>query len=533
MGRTVTPASRSRGAGEVIGTVGVFRDFTREAELDQMKNDFISIASHELRTPLTSIRGYLDLVLMGAAGPINQQQHDFLQIVHENTDRLHELANDLLDISRIESGRAELDVAVVSPRTLIDEVSTLFRNQFEAKGLDLVIDTPDDLPEILADPTRLTEVLRNLVSNAYKYTREGSVTIRARVADGFILIDVQDTGIGISKSDMEKLFTRFFRADDPLVREQSGTGLGLNIAQSLVEMHGGRIWAESEVGVGTTFTVALPLPGTSLTPPDAAHLRQLTKTGSLTPGNAPHILVVDNEPDIAYLFKSQLEAEGYRVNIAMQGRQVLSMARELRPDLITLDLLMDVDGLAVLKQLKDDPITADIPVVIVSVLPQKGHGLALGAADYLIKPLDAGELQDAIKRVLGSSDGTGPSRLLVVDDDPDIRHWLELALAHQGYEVMLASDGAEGLELVNARTPDLILLDLMMPGMDGRKMLKTLRQQEHTRDLPVIVLTAVPFDSDEERNQILTTGVTKLLHKPVTAEELADEIANVLTTKPA
>jgi len=511
--------------GEVTGTVGVFRDFTREAELDRMKNDFISIASHELRTPLTSIRGYLDLVLMGAAGPIDAQQRSFLQIVKENTDRLHELVNDLLDISRIESGRVELDVNVVSLPGLIKEVTTLFRNQFQAKGLNLIVDVPEDLPQILADSARLSQVFRNLVSNAYKYTSDGSVIIQAHAADGSVRIDIQDSGIGISKADLDKLFTRFFRAEDPLVREQAGTGLGLNITKSLVEMHGGKIWAESTVGAGTTFSVALPVPGVS---PGVTSKQPAGRVPVTTNSAGAHILVVDNEPDIAQLLKTQLEFAGYKVDTAAKGTEVLAEARRLKPDLITLDLLMDIDGLAVLKQLKEDPSLADTPVIVISVLPSKERGLTLGAADYLIKPLDGDELRSAIERVLGPCDKANHTQLLVVDDDPDIRHWLELALGHEGFDVKVARDGVEALSEIDANMPDLVLLDIMMPVMDGREMLRVLREQERTRDLPVIVLTAVPFGSEEERDQILNMGVTKLLRKPVTAEQLADEIGAAL-----
>lgn len=510
---------------EVTGTVGVFRDFTREAELDRMKNDFISIASHELRTPLTSIRGYLDLVLMGATGPIGAQQRNFLQIVDENTNRLHELVNDLLDISRIESGQVEIDSTVVSLRGLIDEVTTLFQNQFEAKGLDLIVDVPEDLPKILADPARLSQVFRNLVSNAYKYTHDGSVVIRAREADGSIQIDIQDSGIGIAKADMDKLFTRFFRAEDPLVREQSGTGLGLNIAKSLVQIHGGKIWVESEIGAGTTFSVAMPVPGFGF---GLTGRKPVTSAPTTTHPTGAHILVVDNEPDIAQLIKTQLESAGHTVDTVTVGAQVLSEARSFKPDLITLDLLMDIDGLVVLKQLKDDPMLADTPVIVVSVMHNKERGLTLGAADYLVKPFDVGELLSTIERVLGRCDETSQARLLVVDDDRDIRHWLELALAREGFGVRVAEDGAEALREIDAEMPDLVLLDLMMPVMNGREMLEVLREQEETRDLPVIVLTAVTFDNAEEQNQILNMGVTKFLHKPVTAEQLAEEIEAVL-----
>jgi signal transduction histidine kinase len=229
-----------------------------------MKTDFVSIVSHELRTPMTSIRGYLDLLLMGAPGPLNEQQVRFMQVARDNTERLQELVNDLLDLSRIESGKIELDMQVISLPDIIDHVAGSLRNQFDSRGLFLTLDIASDLPRILGDPLRISQIVTNLLSNAYKYTAQGGVTIRARQTGDFLQVDVIDTGVGISLQDQQNLFTRFFRSEDPFVREQSGTGLGLNITQSLIEIHGGTIWVESEPGVGSTFSFTLPLPGTGL-----------------------------------------------------------------------------------------------------------------------------------------------------------------------------------------------------------------------------------------------------------------------------
>jgi PAS domain S-box-containing protein len=261
---SVSFASVRDTSGLVTGTVAVFRDFTREAELERMKTDFVSIVSHELRTPMTSIRGYLDLLLMGAPGPLNEQQVRFMQVARDNTERLQELVSDLLDLSRIESGKIELDMQVVSLPDIIEDVAGSMKNQFDSKGLTLTLDIAADLPQILGDPLRISQIVTNLLSNAFKYTAQGGVTTRARQVGDFLQVDVADTGVGISPQDQQNLFTRFFRSEDPFVREQSGTGLGLNITQSLIEIHRGTIWVESEPGVGSTFSFTLPLPGTRL-----------------------------------------------------------------------------------------------------------------------------------------------------------------------------------------------------------------------------------------------------------------------------
>jgi PAS domain S-box-containing protein len=519
---------------EVTGTVAVYRDFTREAEIDQMKSDFVSIVSHELRTPLTAIKGYLDLLLLGAAGPITQQQQNFLEIAKGNAGRLHGLVSDLLDLSRIESGRAELDLQVVVLPQIVEQVVDTLRYEFEVRDLALTIDVPPDLPELFGDPVRITQILTNLLSNAYKYTSAGSVTLRVRQIQGALQVDVADTGLGISGSDQEKLFTRFFRARDTMVRQQAGTGLGLNITQSLIELHGGDIWVESEPGKGSTFSFTLPLPAGLVRVPEATG-REPVETDiheSMAIPAGPWILVVDDDPDVAKLFHLQLQKEGYRVSVVNQGSRVVDVARQLQPELITLDLLMDVDGITVLKQLKADPVTAAIPVVVVSVVAEPHEGLALGAADYLIKPLDEGELLSCVRRVLEPrEDGIG-DKILVVDDETDIVGWLKLSLNHYGYQVTEAYDGIQALAAVANDTPDLILLDLRMPHMDGRTTIQRLRQQEEGRHIPIIVLSADAVGDEAERARMAEMGVQEFLRKPVALESLVGEVRRHLETEP-
>ncbi len=526
--------------GEGAGTVAVFRDFTREAEVDRMKSDFVSIVSHELRTPLTSIKGYLDLVLMGASGPISKQQESFLKISKDNSERLHELVSHLLDISRIESGKVELDVQVVSLADAVNRVASSLRKEFLDRGLTLTVDVPPSLPEIFGDRSRIVQILTNLLSNAYKYTEEGGATVRARVVGNFLQIDIADTGVGILKEDQDKLFGRFFRAEDAMVRQQPGSGLGLNITKSLVELHGGRIWVESEPGVGSTFSFTLPLPAglvevaavekaEAIEPvPEAVDTAKLP---AVPIPAGPWVLVVDDEVDVASLFRIQLERAGYRVTVVNKGSRVVQVARQLRPELITLDLLMEVDGLSVLQALKTDPATADIPVVVISVIPEPAKGLSLGAVGYLVKPLDEGELLACVRSVLERLDGGSRNKILVVDDEIDIVGWLKHSLTHYGFEVFEAYDGIQALEAVGANNPDLILLDLRMPRMDGRTTMRRLREQEETRHIPIIVLSANPVTDEGERAQMLDMGVREFLDKPITIERLVRELEKHLVVR--
>jgi signal transduction histidine kinase/CheY-like chemotaxis protein len=519
--------------GAVSGTVAVFRDFTREAEIDRLKSDLVSIVSHELRTPLTSIKGYLDLVLMGASGPLSKQQSSFLEIARNNSERLSEMIAELLDLSRIESGRIELDVQVVSVSEIVGRVNDSLRKSFQDRDLGLALDIPHDLPEVFGDPGRIAQILTNLLSNALKYTRTGGATVRVCQTGSALQIDVADTGVGISVEDQEKLFTRFFRAEDAAVRQQPGTGLGLNITKALVEMHGGEIWVESEPGVGSTFSFTLPLPAGLVEVPVPGGIEPaepsplplgMPRPAALPIPSGPWILVVDDNAEVARLFEHQLKKEGYRVAVETQGSQVVQVARQLKPELITLDLLMDVDGLTVLRQLKTDPVTADIPVVIVSVIPEPTAGLSLGATDYLTKPLNEGDLLACIQGVLDPLDSPERRKILVVDDEIDIVGWLKHSLTHFGFRVDEAYDGIQALEAVAADKPDLILLDLKMPRMDGRTTIRRLREQEETRSIPIVVLTAHPVSDETERTQMERMGVREFLNKPVKAEQLIEEV---------
>ena len=346
---------------EFLGTVSVFRDVTAEVEADRAKTEFVSMVSHELRTPMTSIKGYADLLLMGAAGKLMEEQRRFLSIIKKNTDRLAMLVNDLLDLSRIESGRVALSPEMVRVEGIIAQIVAAMEGRAGDKGLTLRSDVPYTLPEIMADPDRVAQILTNLVENACLYTPTGGeIVVSARVYSDEVHISVRDTGIGIAPEDQRKVFDRFFRAEHPLVQETPGTGLGLSIVKSLVEMHGGRVWVESRLGKGSTFTFTLP---------------------TAEAGQAEKVLVVEGDFDVARRIQLRLAGDGREVLIAQRGDEALEMAQRERPDLIALDMLLpDADGFAILEELKSNPTTREIPVVAVSELPDQGEYSRLGNA---------------------------------------------------------------------------------------------------------------------------------------------------------
>ncbi len=513
---------------EYLGSVSVFRDITREVEADRAKTDFVSTVSHELRTPMTSIKGYADLMLLGAAGQVNETQQRFLSVIKANADRLSVLVNDLLDISRIESGRVKLDIKPVSIESIIEQVAASLRGKIEEKKLTLRLSLPEEeLPRVYGDRDRVIQVLTNLVGNAYQYTPSGgSITVKAHQLDGFVQIDVIDTGIGIAPEYQAKVFDRFFRADDPLVQEFPGTGLGLAIVKSLVEMHEGRIWVESELGKGTTFSFilrvveALPAVEPVMAPPLATSLPEPRLAREEHVNGRMRILVVEDDRDIAQLISHHLTESGYQVTVATRAKDALERARTENPDLITLDIyLPDADGFEVMQTLKTDPATARIPIVIVSVMLDQHEGFRLGAVDYLPKPIDPVRLVASVNRVLH-----GPGKVLVVDDDRDTRDLLQAALEQRGFSVVLTASGKRAIVLARQEEPDLILLDLRLPGMDGYEVLQRLKSSHDTADIPVMVITGSLTDEELKQQRVLQLGAARFMTKPFAVDELVGEI---------
>ncbi|MFQ6100866.1 MAG: GAF domain-containing protein [Anaerolineae bacterium] len=500
---------------EFLGTVSVFRDVTAEVETERAKTEFVSTVSHELRTPMTSIKGYADLLMMGTVGELTGKQQDFLSIIKNNADRLTDLVSDLLNISRIESGRVELSPKAIRIERMISQVITTMEKRAKDKGLVLRQDAPPDLPSVFADPARVVQILTNLVANAYQYTPAGGeIVVSARAHGDEVHVSVRDTGIGIAPQDQEKIFDRFFRADDPLVQEVSGTGLGLPIVKSLTEMQGGRIWVESELGEGSRFTFTLP---TVETRPAAQAREGLERT--LT-----KVLIVEDDLDVARLIQLHLAGDGRKVLIAQRGDEALEMAQREHPDLITLDILLpDADGFAILEELKSNPATREIPVVIVSVMPDREEGLRLGAVDYVTKPIDEQRLLRAVRQVL-----TRRGTVLVVDDDKDNLSLMREILRTHGFGVRTTTRGLRALRVAREVQPALMLLDLKLGDLDGHTVLRRLKNNPATQDIPVIVMTGSVAVDDKKRRKALALGAARFMTKPFSVEELIKEIEMVM-----
>lgn len=507
---------------EFLGLVSVFRDITTEVQADRAKSDFVSMVSHELRTPMTAVKAYVDLLLMGTPGPLNDQQRKFLKVVKSNSERLIDLVSDLLDISRIEAGKVKLERQPVDMNELIEQVVMTIMPNVEEKGQTIRALVPAGLPKAYGDPARLTQILTNLVGNAYKYTPEGGeITVYAYVRHGMMHVAVQDTGIGISPENQRKVFERFYRVDDPGVRETTGTGLGLSIAALLVQMHGGQIWVESEVGEGSIFYFTVPL----------AEGEPLEDMGQApaeveTPG-APTILVVEDDPDVADLLQLMLKRAGYQVLITASGAEALSIARQQQPQLISLDIwLPDINGFEVLEQLKLDPKTRDIPVVILSVVQDQERGLRLGAAAYLTKPLNEEQLLGALSRVL-----TQKSLVLVVDNDEQSLMQMRTALRAHHLQVRSTAREDRALMLARELMPAALLVSHSFLEATDQKLMRQLRKDPRTASIPVVVYGGPAEDGLIQTLEVL--GGWRLQERALTPDDLAQEITLLLSGEQA
>ena len=468
----------------------------RNAELvaaSRLKSEFLANMSHELRTPLTIILGFSNTVLRGTQGPLNEEQATSLRRVYDNGRQLLDLINDILDLSKIEAGQMELDPGPTDPRALADAVADNFQMLARSKGLALRVEAEPGLPrEFATDESRLRQVLVNLVSNAVKFTDRGEVVLAARreVPDG-IVFEVRDTGPGIAREDIPKVFEQFRQLDGRATRRAGGTGLGLSIVKKLVELLGGTLEVRSEVGHGSSFLLRLPIGDDGPAPPPPQP-RAGDEAGKGL------ILAIDDDERFQALLRETLRGLPVEVRCTSDGAEGLRLAAQLKPDAITLDVMMPgMDGWSVLNALKAGPETADIPVILMTVLSRRGLGMMLGAADFLAKPPDRGRMIRALRRA-GAIPGHG--LVLVVDDDPDIRSLLAGELRSEGFEVRVAADGVEALRVAREEPPSAVILDLMMPNMDGFAVAAALNGEGSTaRPVPILVLTAKDLTTEDIR----------------------------------
>jgi len=487
----------------------------RIQEADRLKSQFLATMSHELRTPMNSIIGFSEILADRLDGKIDAKQHGFLKHILSSGQHLLGIINDVLDLSKIEAGKMEIYPEYFEIAPVVNAVCNVMKGMSKTTP-QFVVDIPRDLPQIETDLAKFKQVLFNLLSNAVKFSPPQSpITIRARflganATDGSIVVSVQDEGIGIATQHHDMIFEEFRQVDASVRREHGGTGLGLALVKKFVELQGGNVRVESTPGKGSIFSFTLPVKSRAAVVSRAAEIDLPQENVAID-----RILVVEDDANAYDLIASALSSASYLPIRARHGEEALKLAREAKPAAVTLDLVLPgVDGWEVLKRLKSDDDTRNIPVVIISVVDNRELGVALGADDYFVKPVDRDRL---LERIAEMTSPRARPRLLLIDDDHSVHSLLDAELAEHGYTFESAFSGEDGLRAARENTPDVIILDLMMPGMSGFEVAGSLKDDPLTANIPILVLTSKDLTADDRRD--LQSKVTTFVSKGTGARD--------------
>jgi PAS domain S-box-containing protein len=503
-------------------------------EASETLKKFLATFSHELRSPLNSIIGFSDLLSTQLADLPPESVQEFMKNINTSGRHLQQIINDILDLSRIEAGTLELHMASYPVSYFEDSVRRVLAAQIAEKNIEVKFDFTPEIEEVVVDQVRFKQILINLVSNALKFSNPGTmVTVSSERMGNDLQFRVCDEGIGVKPHELANLFKPFRQAQSGAEFSRQGVGLGLAITKKLVEIHGGSIWIESEWGKGTSvfFRVPMMVDATSEKLMKAEMLLDVLRredAPSVPPGEKPLALIVEDSPQASELLKMYIESAGYRVEIAHDGVEAVEMAKRLHPSVITLDLMLPVrDGWQVMKELKRHPLCRHIPIIIVSIVDEKNLGFSLGAVDYFVKPVNKEELLSALGRVrIVPSAGRRRPTVLVIDDDRAATDLIQVILENEGYRVLKAYQGKDGVELAARERPDLIILDLIMPEISGFNVAHQLKQIPATRTIPIIILTSMELDDDTQTQ--LGSYVSGLMSKSsFTKRDLLREISNI------
>ncbi|HEV7242945.1 MAG TPA: response regulator [Thermoanaerobaculia bacterium] len=489
----------------------------RIKEADKLKSQFLANMSHELRTPMNSIIGFSEILVERLDGKIEPKHLGFLEHIRTSGTHLLGIINDVLDLSKIEAGKMEIYPEYFSIAPVVDSVCQLMRGMTRATQ-KIVVDIPPDLPQIETDLAKFKQILFNLLSNAVKFSPpDKTIAIRAWLDAGTITVSVRDEGIGIAPENHELIFEEFRQVDGTARREFGGTGLGLALVRKFVELQGGHVTIESRLGAGSTFTFMLPA---------RSRAAVVSRTPEIAVPPALRVLVVEDDANAFELIASALRSAGYFPIRARHGDEAIRLAKDARPAAITLDLVLPgMDGWELLKRLKNDVATRQLPVVIISMVDSRDLGMALGADDYFVKPVDRARLLECLRAITARN---GSRRILVIDDDVTIHELLDEDFTSIGYTVHKAFSGEDGLRAAEEHSPDVIILDLMMPGMSGFEVAGALKQNPRTANIPIVVLTSKEISNNDRA--LLHTKVMSFVQKGSSAQEqLVREIRRVTT----
>lgn len=488
-------------------------------EIDRLKSQFLANMSHELRTPLNSIIGFSRVILKGIDGPVTELQQQDLTAIYNSGQHLLGLINDILDFAKIEAGKMELAFDEVNISDIVSSVLSTMSGLVKDKPIELKKTIEPNIPAVRADAIRIRQVLINLLSNAAKFTDEGEIAVHVGLvaASGGrneVRVSVTDSGPGISEKDQEKLFQAFSQVDDSPTRKTGGTGLGLSICQQLINMHGGHIWVESEVGKGSTFYFTLPL------------FRKDADSGSPTNGSKL-ILAIDDDSQVISLYERYLHPQGYQVIPLTDPSRAVERVKELKPFAVTLDIMMPgIDGWTVLETLKSDPETRNTPVLICSIIEDLEKGFSLGATDYLVKPILEEDLVNSLDHL--NTDGSIREVLIIDDNRDDLRLIGKLLNDDGRYKAILAEGGRNGWNILSSGTPPhAIILDLFMPDMNGFQILEKMQADKNLREIPTIVISGVEV-TPEQKNQLKEFGQRLLTKGSFSEKDLLTSIQRAL-----
>lgn len=468
----------------------------------RLKSEFLANFSHEIRTPLNAIIGYADLLSREEGSRLTPHGRRDLTTIKNNARTLLALINDILDLSKIEAGHMEVIREPVELTDLVEECLSTVRELLKGKDVELRSTLDEQASRVFTDPLKLRQILLNLLSNAAKFTEMGEIVVTVEVHGTTLEMVVEDTGIGIPADQLPHVFEKFRQVDGSHRRKVGGTGLGLAIVRELTRLLNGRVEVRSTVGRGSAFTVELP-DAVTATEPESSHASQPDESGTAA---TPRILVIDDDPMVQQLLLRELQSEGFEVLTAADGIKGLDLARSAAPAAIVLDLLLPrIDGWSVLGTLKSDPAVAGIPVILLSVEEQRARGLSLGAFEYLIKPVEPERLVEVVRRAIAPGNGD----ILIVDDDPDVRTTVSRRLREEGFGTKEAASGEAALAALRMAVPSLIILDLVMPGLDGFAVLQRVRERGLT--VPVLIVTGK--DLTVRERETLQQGLVHVIHK--------------------
>ena len=464
------------------------------AEASHHKSEFLASMSHELRTPLNAVIGFSEVLLERMFGDLNERQEDYLNDILSSGRHLLALLSDILDLSKVEAGQMELDRTTFSVEQAVTYALAMVRERALDHRIALRTRIAPEVSVVHADELRIKQVLLNLLSNAVKFTPDGgSIVVAARVVGDDLEVTVTDTGMGISPSDQERIFESF-QQGTRTTRKAEGTGLGLTLTRRILELHGGQVWVRSAVGHGSTFGFTIPLDGG-----EHGQSSEAPAVAAQDDDERPTVVIIEDDPSSAELLMLHLGAAGLRTVSRASGPEGLQAVHDVAPDAVVLDIrLPGMNGWEVLTEIKADPATAATPVIVVSVLPDRRRGMALGASEYLVKPVARQDLLAAIGRLVPLPASRAADRVAVmVDDDPAALELARLALEPSGWTVHVCQRAEEVFRLVRETQPAVVLVDLLMPEMDGFEVIDRLRADAQTADVPIVVITARTLTADD------------------------------------